>query len=78
MEHADLAGIQLAGGPSGVDSRPPERFVGVDVSNPRERSLVEECCLHRGSPPRESLGQAGCGKSRLEGFQAETGGEVGV
>ena len=48
MEPPHLVGVEaLAAGAQRVDPRAPERLVGVDVPEPRDRALVEDRGLDR-------------------------------
>jgi hypothetical protein len=78
VECADLASIELAGRSPRIDPRAPERFVGVDISDSGERSLVEERCLDGSLPPRESLAEIGCGKSASQRLEAEARRQIGL
>ena len=78
VEGADLARIELAGSLSRIESRPPKRLVGVDVSDPGEGSLIEQSGLDRSPSAREPFGQLGGRESALERLEAETGRKVRV
>src|SRR5207249_7921904 len=42
MKFAELAAVEFPRRPSGIDSCPPQRLVGVDVPYARQNALVEE------------------------------------
>ena len=55
MHRLHLVGVERVRGPQRVHARAPERLVGVDVADARDRALVEQRRLHRRSPVREAL-----------------------
>jgi hypothetical protein len=59
-----------------MNLRPPERFVDVDVPEPRDRSLIEEGRLDRCAPAFEPLRQPACRKGAPERLGAESRFEV--
>jgi len=63
MERADLGLVELIRRPTRVDSRPPERLIGVDVPHAGERPLVEENTLHRSTRPGKPLAEIASGKT---------------
>jgi len=69
----DLVRVQAARFPERMDTCPPEGFVRIDVPHPCDRALVEERRLDRGTPSRETFGEASRTESALERFAAERG-----
>jgi hypothetical protein len=53
-----------------VEACEPERFVDVDVPEPRDRSLVQECRLHGRLPLGEPLTQEAGGEALSQGLRA--------
>ena len=78
MKFAELAAVEFPRRPSGIDSCPPQRLVGVNVPYARQNALVEEGRLDRNSSPNEPLPQVACRKRALERLQAEAGSKIGV
>ena len=78
VELADLARVKRAGGTPGIDLRPPEGLVRVDVPDTCEGSLVEESCLHRSTPPGQAFAQVAGREFAFERFKAEAGREIRV
>src|SRR5262249_46559334 len=62
----DLLGGERARLAPRVDLRPPERLVGVDVPEPRDRPLVEDRRLHRRLAAAEPLGEKPRREAALE------------
>ena len=50
-EPVALVGLQTLAGPTGVETRAEQRFVGVDVADARDPALVEQERLDRCDPP---------------------------
>ena len=59
-----------------MDPRPPERFVGVDVSHARERPLVEQRRLDRRASVAQSLGEPTGREGACERLAADARREV--
>ena len=55
MQRLRLVEVERRGRGERMDARPPQRLVGVDVPDPRDRALVEEHRLHRRPPSGELL-----------------------
>ncbi len=55
-----------------MDLRPPERFVDVDVPEPRHRSLIEQRSLDRCAAACKSLRELACREGALERLDAES------
>ncbi len=53
MERLHLVRLQVGRGRERMDPRPPERLVGVDVPDARDRALIEDRRLDRRAPARE-------------------------
>ena len=65
VEAADLRLEQPAGRAQRVDARPPERLVGVDVSEPGDRALIEHGSLDGRAPAAEPIAEiARCERCR--------------
>src|SRR5262249_46738557 len=56
-EPRELIGAQCACLAQRVELRAPERLVDVDVPEPRDDALVEQCGLQRRAPVREPLAE---------------------
>ena len=72
------SGVELAGRAERVDARAPERLVGVDVPEPRDRALVEQRALDRRAAPCEPLRQPRGGEARPERLDAEPDAQVRI
>src|SRR2546430_1109153 len=68
--------ILLRRGGMGVDLRPPERLVDVDVPQAGECALVEERRLDRGAAVGEARAEGFWGEAAVERLLAEAGREV--
>ena len=78
MESLELVGAKLPRGAPGMDPRPPERLVGVDVPDAGEAALVEDCRLDGRTATGERLRKAFRGEAPFEWLASDTGGQVGV
>ena len=56
--------------------RAPERLVGVDVADARDRALVEQSRLDRCPPPGNAAGQDVGGEPGRQRLRAQARGEV--
>jgi hypothetical protein len=78
VERPHLGGFEFARRSQRVDSRTPQRLVGVDVPDARDRALVEQRRLHRRAAMRERGGEVACPVARRERLPAEAGVDVRV
>jgi hypothetical protein len=61
-----------------VNLRAPQRFVDVDVPQPGDRSLIEECGLDRRAAALELLCESSSREGSLERLDPESLFEVGL
>src|SRR5207253_9535442 len=64
------------GGTGGVELRPPQGLVGVDVPHPGKCALVEERSLEGRAPAGEAHAEAGGREERVERLVADARSEV--
>jgi hypothetical protein len=60
VQAARLVGVELARRAEGMDPRPPERLVRVDVSHPGQRPLIEDRGLDGSFSACKPLAKGAC------------------
>src|SRR5439155_17989123 len=73
VQPPELPGLEALGSAERMDPRAPERLVHVDISQARERALVEEHRLDRRAPPCKALSEPRRGEERVERLLADAG-----
>jgi hypothetical protein len=76
VQPPQLVPVEAGGGTKRIESRPPKRFVDIDVSHPRERALVEEGSLQRRATACEPLTEPCSREERVERLVSHSRGEV--
>ena len=77
-EVAELFLGQLVAGPQGMEARPPESLVGVDVPDTGEEPLVEDERLQGRAAAGDRVGERACRKRPAEWLGADALREVGL
>jgi hypothetical protein len=78
MQPPELVAVETGRNPQRVEASTPQRLVGIDVPHPRERALVEEGRLERGTTAGEALAEPRRREQGVERLLAYSGGEVGL
>ena len=77
-ELGELFRRQLVARPEGMEARPPERLVCVDVPDACEEALVEDERLQRRAPPGDLVGEGARRERPAERLGADALREVGL
>jgi hypothetical protein len=70
-DSSELVRRELTGRPKRMDLRAPERLVGIDVSHPGKRALVQKRCLDGSAAAGKPICEPSSGESALERLAAE-------